>query len=120
MKKVLIGNTLYNRVYLIQFNLNKNTIINISNLALDDKQLKGLLEGKGYKKVFVGDDMVVLDSIGSAYATIINEDVIELAKENVIEWYNKQIGFVNEALAKHTLNIKKVKKVNFKNLHFDD
>lgn len=41
MKKVLIGNTLYNRVYLIEFNLNKNTIINISNLALDDKQLKG-------------------------------------------------------------------------------
>lgn len=120
MKKVLIGDILHTRVYLIEFNSNKNTTINITKLVLDDKQLKEILEEKGSKKVFIGDDIVILDSIGSAYATIINEDVIELAKENAIEWYNKQIGYANEALTKHTSNIKKVKKVSFKNLQFND
>lgn len=117
MKKVLIGDTLYNRAYLIDF-----TFVDIiTSLALSDERFKEIFaDSKGCKKVFIGDDMVVLDRIGFTYATIVNEEVMELAKENAIEWYNKQIDYCNEALAKHTLNIKKIKKVNIKNLHFDD
>jgi hypothetical protein len=121
MKKVLIGDTLYNQAYLIQFNETKGATINISKLAFDDEQFKrAFADSEGSKKVFIGDDMIALTCIGTAYATVINEDVIELAKENAIEWYNKQIGFAIEALVTHTLNIKKVKKVSFKKLQFND
>ncbi len=120
MKKDLIGDTLYNRAYLIQFNNIKGATINITKLALDDEEFKRAFNNKNDKKIFIGDDMITLTCIGSAYATVINEDVIELAKENAIEWYNKQIGFATEAIVTHTLNIKKVKKVNFKKLQFND
>lgn len=116
MKKVLIGDTLYTRAYLIQFNP-----VVMTSLALNDEEFKKtFIDLKGSKKVFIDEDMVVLNCIGSTYTTVINEDVIELAKENAIEWYNKQIDYCNQALAKHTLAIQKVKKVNIKNLQFSD
>lgn len=116
MKKVLIGDTLYTRAYLIQFNP-----VDVTSLALSDEEFKKtFIDLKGSKKVFIGEDVVVLDCIGSTYTTVINEDVIELAKENAIEWYNKQIDYCNQALTKHTLAIKEVKKVNIKNLQFSD
>ena len=121
MKKVSIGDTLYTKAYLIQFNTTEDSPVNVTSLALSDGEFKKIfVDLKGNKKIFIGDDMVVLNCIGSTYATVINEDVIELAKENAIEWYNKQIDYCSQALAKHTLAIKNVKKVNIKNLQFSD
>lgn len=101
MKKVMICETEYNRVYLIEF---REGNIKVLPLAQDDKEVKEILTRN--KVIYLQDgNFVALNCIGDAYASIINEEVIEYARKNAIKWFTKQVNLAKENLEANELRL---------------
>ena len=114
--KITIGETEYNRLYLIQFN---GELINVTPLAQTDKEVKDILKDKDIITL-QDDNFIALNCIGSAYASIINEEVIEKARKNAVKWFAKQVGYAKKNLEVNELRLKQAMNAKLENTEEED
>lgn len=114
MKKVTIGETEYNQLYLIEF----DDHIRVNSILQTDEQVEHLLENKDIVSL-QDDDFIALTRIGSAYSTVVNKEAIEEARENAIDWFTRQIYYAKESLKVNELRLKQAKTAKLENMEED-
>lgn len=106
MEKLFGGE--YNKCYLIQYRSGSDSF-QISTLALEDEEIEKIKNDKtSILKKIGNEDFVSLSNIGSAYSTILNEEVFNLVKENCVLFYKKQIENSEKWIKQHKEDINKI------------
>lgn len=98
----------YNRCYLIQYRSGSDNF-QITTLALNDEEIESIKNSEYVILRKIGnDDFVALSNIGSAYSTILNEEVFNLVKENCILFHKKQLEDFEKCVKEHKEDINKI------------
>lgn len=105
MKKVMIGETEYNQLFLIEFD---GKHIRVNTIVQTDKEVENLVQNKDVVSIS-DDDFIALTRIGSSYSSIINKKAIELARENAINWFERQVDYAKKSLKANELRLEQAK-----------
>lgn len=110
LTKIKMGEAEFNRIYLIEFN---GDHIDVTLLSQTDDEVSKLLKNCEEVINLQDGNFIALDCIGTSYSSVLNKEIIEVARKNAIKWFTKQVEYAKKTLEACELRLEQATTVKY-------